>query len=245
MRVLKPDMDIWKDLNPFFHLLFQNDNVIFHVEETTYDKFEPFFKKFNGFCAIDELLFYMENKIYPPNNLEAAQKLLQESKDYFQLMAPLLQLDFSQLQKVKLNFGSGKNFDIPDDLLKYIGGLIEIGIRGEAPDITEKPISETIQDKLKELKDLQKANKQKGTIQKDIPIIEGIIKAKDPLIDLNKTDFTLCTYAIFYEKGYRLTFEDKDKHFLDYDNTNPFDLENFNKDVVYKNVTSHQKTDLN
>ena len=84
-------------------------------------------------------------------------------------------MDFSQLQRINLNFGKGENADLPPDLVKYFGEWIRKELESEKP-------AETIPaEKLQELKEIEKTlHDSKLKIQKAIPQVEAILKGKKP-----------------------------------------------------------------
>ena len=212
-----------------FSLFLKGEKLCFEVEAKHYNGLKPFFERWGGRQALEELFFYMVNFV-PKDNSPRAFNLIEKDKEYFKSLAPLIERDFSQLQGIKLNFGKGENTDVPPALVKYIGSLIEEAIRAEATD----PTPETIEAKLNELKDLEKQQATKRLIQKDIPIVEAIIKAKNQNLELSKKDLALCTYAIFYANEYRLNFDGSQKEIEK--ETNPFDLEAFESEKVSKHV---------
>lgn len=177
------------------------------VEENDFLDLFPFLKHWGAGEALHELFFYQLNfvdKFGPPK--PQTLKAIQEDRTYFLSRENLLRMDFSQLQRITLVFSEKSNengikADLPPDLVFDFGQWIKKELE------SEKPAETTPAEKLQELNEIEKLlQSSKLKIQKAIPEVEAILKAKNPEITFDSIQANLCTYGLFYQLGHRLKF---------------------------------------
>jgi hypothetical protein len=230
---LNPDLELLERIGILSPIdtLFKDYKL--EVEESDLKSLEPFLNRWGGGEALQELIFYQLNfvPICRPTRPQTLE-LIQEDKTYFQSREKLLRMDFSQLQRIQLKFGKGINADLPPDLVFYFGQWIKNELE------SEKPAETTPAEKLKELKEIEsQLQNSKLKIQKALPSVEAILKAKSPEATFTQKQIMLCTYGIFYQRGHRLDFED-------HTGTEPESRADSFRDVaVYDLIKSHLSKD--
>lgn len=205
---LKPDLELLERigiLNPFD--TFHRGPYLEEIEKSDFESLSPFLTCWGAGEALQELFFYQLNFVpicQPPK--PQTLRLIQENQTYFQSREKLAKMDFNQLKGIKLIFGKRNNgikADLPPDLVKYFGDWIKKELEAE------KTAETTPAEKLKELKEIQKTLKEsKLKIQKALPSVGAILKAKSPKATFTEKQIILCAYGIFYQRGHRLNFED-------------------------------------
>ncbi len=209
---LNPDLELLDKIgilsNPFLPYLHRGGYQM-EVEEIDFETLSPFLIRWGAGEALQELFFYQLNFVpicEPPK--PQTLKAIQEDRTYFQSREKLAKMDFSELQGIKLHFGkdskgNGINADLPPDLVYYFGQWIKKELEAENPTET------TPAQKLQELREIEsQLQNSKLKIQKAIPSVEAILKAKNSEILFDRKQIILCVYSIFYQRGHRLNFED-------------------------------------
>ncbi len=228
---LDPDMELLQKIGIWDT---STDAIIrspkFEVEQNNFLDLYPFLKHWGAGKALHELFFYQQNFIpTSPSPHPQSLKMIAENRAYFQSLEKILSMDFSKLEKITLNFGKGKNADLPQHLLSYFGGWIRKELE------SENPMDDTPAEKLQELKEIEKSlTSNKLKIQKAFPSVEAILKGKNPTTTFQNKQVILCTYALFYQHGYRLNFDSPDGK----DPLNDHQ-EAFQDIAVYDNLKSH------
>lgn len=238
---LEPDFQLLDRIgilsNPFLPYL--RGGYQMEVEERDFESLSPFLIRWGAGEALQELFFFQVNFVEPckpphPNTL----KLIFENRIYLQSREKLAKMDFSQLKGIKLHFGkdskgNGINADLPPDLVYYFGQWIKKELESEKTDET------TLAQKLQELRETEsQLRNSKLKIQKALPSVEAILKAKSPEATFTQKQIILCTYGIFYQSGHRLNFED-------HTGTEPESPEKAFRDVaVFDLIRSHLPKDL-
>lgn len=209
---LEPDFELLERIgilsNPFIPYLHRGGYQM-EVEEPNFETLSPFLIRWGAGEALQELFFYQLNfvPICEPPKRQTLQAI-QEDRKYFQSREKLAKMDFSQLKGIKLHFGkdskgNGINADLPPDLVYYFGQWIKKELEAENQSET------TPAEKLQELRDIEsQLQNSKLKIQKALPSVEAILKAKTPDANFDKKQIILCAYGIFYQRGHRLNFED-------------------------------------
>lgn len=231
MRELKPDLELLRrieELRLDFYLAHKSNGPIMEVDERIYFGLIPFLESCKAKEAIEELFFYMVNFVPPLPNESYINNLFDNEKAFFTDIESFYKLNFDNLQFINLGFNDGKKYDIPPFFLKYLGNLIEQTIKseiegpGKLPEIDQK------------IKKGRRRNTHQGEIKASIPAVEAIIQAKAPNVRFSQTDKALCTYAIFYARGYELNFNAK-KHAIK-EETDPFEHQSFDRKRVSNNI---------
>ncbi len=239
---LEPDFELLERIglfsNPYFPYLHRGGYQM-EVEEKDFESLSPFLIRWGGGEALQELFFFQVNFVEPHKPIsDKTLKLILDQRDYFQSRAKLEKMDFSKLKGLKLQFGkdskgNGINADLPSDLVSYFGAWITKELEAE------KTAETTTAQKLQELREIEnQLNNSKLKIQKALPTVQAILKAKSPEAVFNRKEIILCTYGIFYHRGHRLNFED-------HKGTEPESPEGVFRDVaVYDLIKSHLSRDL-
>lgn len=203
------------------------------VDDGDFEALRTFLVAWGAVDALHELAFFQANFVDKPPR-DGTKKMIKEHREYLQSREKLLGMDFSKLQGIKLHFGKddrgkGINANLPKDLLQYIGGLILSELESEAPQ------DASLAGKIEELKEIEKRlNHSKSKMKDSFSRVEAILKAKTPGVQLEQKQVLLCTYAIFFQCGYRL-YSKENSPYEDHE-VNPFSGESFMDWLVYDNL---------